>query len=384
MSSTPGRGRGDARDARGHQVGRGYQGRSGRGNFRAPARTGTCPEIGAYLDINLSREVDPGWVTKWMTKMSEYSMSKFDSKIHLIFGQNGTLGDYPALVEPDQPEDEASRVTMKIWETDFVEWRKATLRLEQDKGKLFGIMLGQMSDTSKNRVKETEDGSEAIETNNPLQLLSAIISTHMADNRLGAEHNAFKVGKKFRDLVMEPKESLSSYHQKFMALYSGLTEAYRRADEEMDTSNFHEGQMALQFTLGLSADYSTFKQYYEDSVKPWPETVSEAFFEASKFKPRSGGQFFDGAGRANAFAMRGRFGGRGREGRGGRGRAGGQRTGSAGQTREQSSAATTYGTRKGECHHCGEEGHYSYECRSQSGKGSAGGYDNTPTKQKGK
>jgi hypothetical protein len=41
-------------------------------------------------------------------------------------------------------------------------------------------MLGQMSDESKNRVKETEDGAESMETNNPLQLLSAIISTHIS------------------------------------------------------------------------------------------------------------------------------------------------------------------------------------------------------------
>lgn len=377
------------RDARGRHAnrGRGRFDRGGRGNHR-PARTGTVPAIGAYLDIGPGKDVNPGWLTTWMRKMSEYAMAQYESKVHLIFGPNGSLGNYPALVEPEDPEEGATRVEQKKWEMEYSEWRKEKIRLEQDQVKLYGLMLGQMSEESKNRVKETEDGAESIETNNPLQLLSAIISTHMTDSRLGAEHNAFKIGRLFRQLVMMPGEQLSSYYHKFTSLYSGYQEAYRRADEEMPDSAFEEGQNALQFTMGLNSTYNIYKQYFEDSLKPWPESIFEAYQEASKFKPKREDYNSGGPGRANAFAMRGR-GGRGRDrGRGrysGRGHDGrGRNHSSQDNTANQPVGPSEYGTRAGECYHCGEAGHHKWECKSIHGTGatSPGPYTPGPKKEK--
>jgi hypothetical protein len=355
------------RETRGRHNTRGRGGfeRGGRGYHR-PARTGTVPAIGAYLDI-----VNPGWLTTWMRKMGEYAMAQYQSKVHQIFGANGTLGNYPDLLEPPDPEDGATRVDQKKWELAYAEWRKETLKLEQDQVQLYGLMLGQMSDESKNRIKETEDGAESMETNNPLQLLSAIISTHMTDNRLGAEHNAYKIGRLFRQLVMMPGEQLSSYYHKFTSLYSGYQEAYRRADEEMPDSAFEEGQNALQFTMGLNSTYNVYKQYYEDSLKPWPESIFEAYQEASKFKPKREDHNAGGPGRANAFAMSGRGRGRnrgrhgGRGGREGRGRYQSNQDSSGGQP----GSASEYGTRAGECYQCGETGHYKWECKAKQASG---------------
>ena len=110
----------------------------------------------------------------------------------------------------------------------------------------------------------------------------------------------------------------------------------------------------------IDSTYSTYKQYYEDGLKGWPESLGDAFAEASKFKPRSGQQ--SDVARANAFAMRGRGGGRGR----GRGRYPGRGRGGQSNYGESSGVPTggpsDYGTRKGSCHTCGEEGHYSFEC----------------------
>ena len=46
-----------------------------------------------------------------------------------------------------------------------------------------------MSENSKNRVKETDSGSIAIEDQNPRLLLAAILSTHLTDNRLIPEQS---------------------------------------------------------------------------------------------------------------------------------------------------------------------------------------------------
>ena len=368
------------RDGRGQFAGRGRgrNGRGGRGMARPPPRTGTVAAIGAYLDLVPGKEVNPGVVTNWVNKFREYVVTVCEtSKINLIFGLDATLGDYPELVEPLVPEETSSRFEIKMWEIAYAKYIKDRDRLEADKAKVFGLMLGQMSENSKNRVKETDSGSIAIEDQNPRLLLAAILSTHLTNNRLGAEHNLYKIEQAFHRYMMEPGDSLAFYHQRFRALLSGVQEAYNRAKQDPPDGSYRDVQMALKFTLGLNSTYSAYKQYYEDGLKDWPEDLAEAFGEASKFRPRTAGSGNPSdIGRANAFAMRGRGRGRGRGGRfSGRGRGSEQKSVSYGEsTGSTSGGPSEYGTRKGSCHACGESGHYSFECRaSDSGYNSKTG-----------
>jgi Zinc knuckle len=380
----------DSKDNSG-RGGRGRFGRGGRGMGRSPARTGTIPTIGVYLDLIPGKDVNPGAVMNWMVKISEYSMTQCESKIYSIFGSDGTLGEYPDIKEPTDPPEDCTRVIQKKWEVTFSDYNKDKNKLDLDKGKLFGIMIGQMSENSKNRVKETVRGTSALEKHDPRELLGAILSTHMGDNRLGADHNLFKIQQAFAVYTMQPGDHLPYYHQRFRALLSGLNEAYKRAGREKGEDkdpDFKEAQLALKFTLGLNSSYHLYKQYFEDGIKEWPISLAQAFSEASRFKLRSGNSYSEGAGRSNTFAMRGRFGGRGR-GRGGRGSQGRY---SPGRSRDDSpgrasGAQSVYGTRKGECHNCGQSGHYAYECKSENGGGSAGGSaggHEATSKQKGK
>jgi hypothetical protein len=65
--------------------------------------------------------------------------------------------------------------------------------------------------------------------------------------------------------------------------------------------------------MGLNSSYAAYKQYYEDGLKNWSETLSDAFTEAAKYKPRATGSGNPSdMGCANAFTMRGRGKGRGR------------------------------------------------------------------------
>ena len=166
---------------------------------------------------------------------------------------------------------------------------------------------------------------------------------------------------------MEPGDSLAFYYQRFRALLSGVQEAYNsRAKVEPPDSSYRDVQLALRFTIGLNSSYSAYKQYYEDGLKDWPQSLVDAFSEAAKFKPRTAGSGNpDDVGRANAFAMRGRGRGRGRGRSSGRGRNSDNRRGEYGElTGSTSGGPSEYGTRKGACHTCGESGHYSFECKA--------------------
>jgi Zinc knuckle len=350
----------------------------GRGRDMAakPARTGTIAAIGAYLDFIPGRDINPSIVTTWMTKVGEYITANYDSKINQIFGPDGTIGTYPTITEPIDPPEDASRVELKKWEAKLAKFNKDKQALETDKPKVYGTMIGQISEASKNRIRETVTGSEAMETHDPRLLLQAIISTHMTDNRLGADHNLFKVEQAFNNYVMQKNDNLTYYYQRMRALVSGVKEAKLRTGVDEEAAGDNEArqvQLALKFTNGLNDSYNVYKQYYNDSVRAWPLTLADAFHEASKFIPRRGELAIDhGAhGHINAFAMRGRGRGRGRGGRipGGRDSGRGRYQPGRGHQPQRDNndstwrnSETEYGTRKGECRTCGETGHYSFEC----------------------
>jgi uncharacterized membrane protein YgcG len=315
--------------------------------------------IGVYLDLVPRKEVNPGIVTNCVKKFRDYVVAVCETS----FGIDATLGDYPELQERPLPNEDSTKFEIKKWEISYA---KYVDKLEADKLKVFGLMVGQKFENLKKRVKETDAGATAMEQQDPRLLLSAILSTHLADNRLRAEHNLYKIEQAFYRYAVEPGDSLAFYYQRFRALLSGVQEAYTRAKLEPRDTSYRDVQLALRFTIGLNSSYSAYKQYYEDGLKDWPESLVDAFSEASKFRPRTAGSGNPGdVGWANAFAMRGRGRGRGRGRNSGRGRSGENRSGayeeSAGST---SGGPSEYGTLKGVCHTSGESGHYSFECEA--------------------
>ena len=242
------------------------------------------PSIGAYLDLPPGKDIAPGAVAKWMVKISEYSMTMCTSNICIIFGQDGTIGDYPVYVEPADPPDPCALAVKKKWDIRYTAWFNNTEQLEQDKKKLYGYMAGQMSESSKNRTKETTVGNEASIEKEPRKLLQAILATHLGDSRLGADHHLFNIEQAYHALVMGPNEPLINYLQNMRSILSGIEQAYARAGREQPDDYFPEGQMGLKFTMGLNHHYNEYKSFYTNNLKPWPTNLDDAYSEAASWR----------------------------------------------------------------------------------------------------
>ena len=130
------------------------------------------------MDLPPGRDIIPGAVTKWMSKIREYGIANTDTRVCNIFGQDGTVGDYPVQIAPVDPTGDANTPgARKIWEINLTQYAKTVEKFENEKIKLCGIMLGQMPESSKVRARGHAMGEDAIMKDDPRRLLQAILAT---------------------------------------------------------------------------------------------------------------------------------------------------------------------------------------------------------------
>ena len=338
----------------------GGRGNAGRGGTRPPPRTGTVAAIGAFLD--LGREMNHGSVSAWMRKFQEYTRTNYNSDISDIFGNEGIPGVMPVLVAPAPIPEEANFMEKEMWKKDRDTFHKNVIELAQDAKKVFGLMLGQISDTSKATIRETESGTAAMAAQSPLLLMRAIILTHLSDPRLGADENLLRVRMAYETVRMEQSDILKYYFQRFKALRTGYEDTRRllglmpvyteaiTAHEELLTS--------MKFMKGLNTGYKYYVEYYEYGIKTWPTTLEEAYLEMAKVIPRKSAP----PNATNVLAVKNS---------GVSDKVAGDRGKSNGNAAKGKDARTGYGTRPGNCNKCKEPGHYSYECKSQESSAAA-------------
>ena len=327
--------------------GRGGGRLSGRGRNNPPQQItyrGAIPSIGAYLTC-AGKGPTANDTAIWASRIKDYSMSRFETNIDNIFGANGATGEFPTKEEPDQPDDEDDRVTYKIWEVAYQAKARFDERLVVEKTQLFGIMIGQMSEQSKDLIKETEIGREAFNLKDPLRLLKGAIQTHMTDSRLGAEQGLHKAQEYYNNLRMEPHETVSCYYQKMKSALTAVEEAHIRCTNDPILRMDDDMQQSIKFIYGLASQYSEFKSFYMNKLLPYPTTLDEAFTEASTFRINRADHIRH-QNRVDMFVAGGRSGRGGRGGRGGR------------------IPSTGKNHIKPICFNCGKDGHKAPECRS--------------------
>ena len=312
---------------------------------------GLTPIIGVYLDVAVGATPTGNQTYNWVKRVGEYIATITESRIDTIFGTDGDIGEYPDYEEPEVPTAETSkfelRISMKIWEADYAHYRKQITTLEKEIRKTYAIMWGQISDSSKNRIKECEIGLSAIEHQDPRELLQAIYATHMADNRKGAMENLFAIEELYLGIRMNPSETVNSYYQKSKSMASALQEAHRRAGDEYSMPG--DKQRGVKFILGLSDEFKDLKKYFQDEIKEWPESLEEAFLKASKFTPEKHTtpqrqNIFVGMKNKNSHKSH-------------------YNTKNENKKNEKNEKVP-YGSKPVTCYKCGQKGHYSNECRS--------------------
>jgi hypothetical protein len=175
------------------------------------SRVGMTPEVGAYLDLPPGQAVDPVHVLNWLDCLKLYMDTNFESRIRKIIGEDGVLREYPKIEAPEDPDADAGVVEIMLWEFAFELYRKEIESLKREKCKLYGVMLGQMSKGSRNRIEQSSAGKKAVKEIDPLGLLSVVIATHISNNRYGETYDMITADSNFSAIRMRVDEDLVTY-----------------------------------------------------------------------------------------------------------------------------------------------------------------------------
>ena len=274
-------------------------------------------------------------------------------------------------VDPQYPEIEQAAVDAQVlaiqgeaianiqFSTDFKIQRSKEVRLEEDKKKVHGLILGQLSNASKEQLRTTADGNEAMEQKDPLNLVTEIRNTHLLVDRTQPELNFDTANNKYANLRGEDRESLSSYKRRLEAAVAQLRDAAERAGADYVVRLPNDQMIVTRFIKGLAPKYGAYAQKIDRQEKEIPANLQLAYDDViahgEEYAYRNDHQH-----RAyNVFAAYtgrgGRDGGRGRGGRGHGGRGGAAEIvpGLDGQV---------FPNAKCFFRKCGKRGHYMREC----------------------
>ena len=140
--------------------------------------------------------------------------STYESTVKEIIGINGILYDYVEQMEPEDPLEGAGLVSIERWKTAHKKYDPADELLAKDCAKLYGVLLGQLSEASQTRVNEMPAGKRAMEECGPLGLLTCVVATHMNNKRYGETYNIITAVRNFYDNKMTQHEDLAAYYSR--------------------------------------------------------------------------------------------------------------------------------------------------------------------------
>ena len=111
--------------------------------------------------------------------------------------------DEPHYEEIEIPEPRIRRLASPLdkkiafekWRMEAQDANREIKKMQEDKVKVFGVILGQLSRESIDQIKATKQGQAALENNDPLDLVKAIITTHLVSSKTDDNVNLYLVQK---------------------------------------------------------------------------------------------------------------------------------------------------------------------------------------------
>ena len=298
---------------------------------------GCIPELPVLRPPKIGKDAmigDSNDITTWLEVIGGY--------VRRVYGDIADIfktGEYPEYHEPrlNMLEYRISAARKFAEKTRFSMAMKTYTdkvnKLEDDKRRVFAVVMGQLSEESKSKVQGIPGWAEIEATEDPLELGRRIIATHVVVLTEDEEEQKYDVRERYARCHQERNETTADYLKRYRFCLRSMTAAGIEIPEPR--------QQALDFFNHLDAGrYHQLQNNYRnrDNKREVMQDLDAAYLKASTFvidrRQRDSDVYVGmrGAGR------RGR--GRGR-GRGGRGQ------GSSGDS---------------SCWTCGKTGHFSYEC----------------------
>lgn len=322
-------------------------------SYQKPKEVGINPGL-PLLTCGKDGQANPENTRYWITKMKLYCQIEFIRGLDNIFDANG---EYPEYLVPDAPKDEkgesvrSSSPEFYIWKEEFNEMTRDRKTLQDHKVKLTALMIGQMSQGSQDLITKGAEGLKAILDKDPLELVKAVISTHMVSSKVDVTQNFWESTEAYNRITQEPHESLPVFRRRLEGLWQGLQESARNAKKEDKLPD--EEMQAMHFLSRLNAKYADLNLNIDRGIIERPNTFLKAYEDAANWKFQTSLSSDGGSNHRGVFATwrgGGRDGGGGRSARGrGRGGRDNPRGGGGGRGR-------------GGCHVCGSQDHWRNEC----------------------
>jgi len=294
------------------------------------------PIPGIYL---LHPSSGPLGVREYFNSLSAYIKAdkKMAPGMHNICNAEGAA--YPVVQEVNDPPDDANSVVLHKWKNEYDRAMDLTTRIAENRISIMGVIEMTISEQSREKALGSEEGREALTTNDPLRFISALTATHYEADP-DEEVDFLERMREFYTFQQGSYENIEHYTKRFEAHMKSLE--HSAVLNGMEDSVPDEDLQVSQYIEGLSGPYGDYKNNVklkmlikEDSIEN-VKNAAKTYLETSKKLSRNA----YGSSSAHVLAVRASNGGNI------------ARDGGASATEDAGP----------ECYNCRKRGHYAWQC----------------------
>jgi hypothetical protein len=194
-----------------------------------------------------------------------------------------TPGEYPVIPDPgsDITANQLKTSAGELWKLKQQEYVKMVNNLENDKVRVTGKILGQLDSLCRERIGQCPGGEKAMQECDPLFIIKCIRTELVHSTATVAAKAPVRLwlvaNQQFMAISMRRGETIKEYYDRFKAEAAKYAQICVRAGKEQVS----ESDLATLFVSSLRGPYVLYIHYVDLKFKPSPETVEDAYREAS-------------------------------------------------------------------------------------------------------